>query len=426
MVQFAYSVLLSLLPILGTFIVVKIGWAFWVHYVQQSFISGIIWSMLEIKPPREVERSPVAMELFFTNAMYHMSSKGLDEEYWLGAVWFWYSLEIVSIEGQVHFYIRTPSRIKDLIKTQMYAQYPQSEVLEADDYTLAIPEITTTSEWQLWGCEFKTGKSDAYPIRTYVDYKLDEDPKEEYKIDPISPVIELFSSLGKGEQYWMQIVMKPQNKMYSTPGTLFKKHDWVTQVEIELQTLLAPYTRYNPKPDGKSFTREMREPSWMKDSIKLMQAKRSKLAFECGIRICYAAKRDKFDLNHRRNSRLIFRQYSNPSLNNLNRCNSTQADAYAWSSLLMNDKKVAILRQRMLTEYRERSFFHLPMRHSILGHLPWPICPLIFLNYFHPHTFILNVEELATLFHFPGQILKVPGLERVESKEASPPPNLPS
>jgi hypothetical protein len=35
------------------------------------------------------------------------------------------------------------------------------------------------------------------------------------------------------------------------------------------------------------------------------------------------------------------------------------------------------------------------------------------------------VEELATLWHFPGQILKVPTLERIESKEAAPPTNLP-
>ena len=40
-------------------------------------------------------------------------------------------------------------------------------------------------------------------------------------------------------------------------------------------------------------------------------------------------------------------------------------------------------------------------------------------------TFVLNVEEIATLWHFPGQILKIPTLERVESKEASPPTNLP-
>ena len=82
------------------------------------------------------------------------------------------------------------------------------------------------------------------------------------------------------------------------------------------------------------------------------------------------------------------------------------------------------LSDRMLEEYRERQFFHPPMRHKI--HLPWPLSPVIFPNFFHSHISVLNVEELASLWHFPGQILKVPTLERIESKEASPPTNLPT
>ena len=169
----------------------------WVHYIRQDFISGIDFVLLEIVPPRDVLRNPKAMELFFTNALYHFSYKGGREEYWQGAVWFWYSLEIASIDGQVHFYIRTPTRLRELIETQMYAQYPQAQVKEVEDYTLAVDEISPESAWQGWGCEFKLEKSEAYPIKTYVDYGLDKDPKEEYKIDPISPVIELFGSLQK-------------------------------------------------------------------------------------------------------------------------------------------------------------------------------------------------------------------------------------
>jgi hypothetical protein len=69
------------------------------------------------------------------------------------------------------------------------------------------------------------------------------------------------------------------------------------------------------------------------------------------------------------------------------------------------------------------------MRHIIFSHNNflsfWPISPAIFPGYLHVHTFVLNVAELATIFHFPGQILQVPTLERIESKEAAPPTNLP-
>ena len=137
---------------LGTCLLGYVAWTFWLHYVQQDFISGIAFVLLEIVPPREVLRSPQAMELFITNALYHFSYKGGKEEYWQGAVWFWFSLEIVSLEGQVHFYVRTPSRIKELIETQMYAQFPQAQVKEVPDYTLAVDEITPQSSWNAWGC----------------------------------------------------------------------------------------------------------------------------------------------------------------------------------------------------------------------------------------------------------------------------------
>src|SRR5690606_33289214 len=119
-----FSIIKAIAPLVGTIFLGWAAWKMWVHYIQQDFISGIDYVLLEVIPPREVVRSPQAMELFFSNALYHWSMKGGMEEYWQGAVWFWFSLEIVSIDGQVHFYIRTPTRVRGLVETQMYAQYP--------------------------------------------------------------------------------------------------------------------------------------------------------------------------------------------------------------------------------------------------------------------------------------------------------------
>lgn len=88
-------IVLWIAPLAGTFILGVIAWKVWVHYVQQDFISGIDFLLLEIIPPRDVLRSPKAMELFISNALYHFSYKGGLEEYWQGAVWFWFSLELV-------------------------------------------------------------------------------------------------------------------------------------------------------------------------------------------------------------------------------------------------------------------------------------------------------------------------------------------
>ncbi len=425
----------EILPLAGTVFLGWLAFKIWVHYIQQDFISGIEFVMLEIVPPREVLRSPKAMELFLTNALYHYSDKGGKEAYWQGAVWFWFSLEIVSLEGQVHFYIRTPSRLQGLIETQMYAQYPQSQVKVVEDYTSAVDEISPHSAWNAWGCEFGLNKPEAFPIKTYIDYGLDKDPKEEYKIDPISPVIEFFGSLQKDEQAWLQIVITPSKKSWHTKGTWLGSHNWVKETEVQLYKLLAPYSSHKEVKTAQELgigrsRIEIRVPPHMDDVIKRMRAKTAKIGFDVGIRVMYIAKKEAYDLNNRRNIRLIFRQYEQPDMNGLKRVNSTQGDAFNSQFFGLSSEKVMILADRMLHEYRERGFFHLPLRHHLLNNhnlsgIILLIVKQFFLPYFHPPVFVLNVEEIATLWHFPGQILKVPTLTRIESKEASPPPNLP-
>lgn len=436
LVYFAWKFNLTkgILALVGTALLGRIAWIWWVHYIQQDFISGIDFVLLEIIPPREVLRSPLATELFITNALYHFSDKGGKEEYWQGAVWFWFSLEIVSIEGQVHFYVRTPTRIRSLIETQMYAQYPQAQVKVAEDYTLAVDEIAPTSAWNGWGCEFGLLKPEAYPIRTYIDYGLDENPKEEYKVDPISPVIELFGSLEKGEQAWLQIIVTPSKKTYHTHGTWFGKHDWVAESKVQMNKLLLPFSSYKDAKEVKDIgigrsRIEVRVPEHFRNVVKRINEKTNKIGFDTGIRLLYVAKKEKFPIDQRtnnsRNVRLILRQYQNPDANGFNRINSAQGDAYS-GIFTASSKTVMMLANRLLHEYRERAFFHVPLRHRMFNKhtIPWPLSGIVKV-YFHHETYVLNVEELATLWHFPGQILKVPTLERIESKEASPPTNLP-
>lgn len=421
----------GVLPLLGTIILGKLAWKLWLHYIQQDFISGIDFVLLEIVPPRDVLRSPKAMELFITNALYHHSFKGGKEEFWQGAVWFWFSLEIVSLEGQVHFYIRTPTRVRGLIETQMYAQYPQSQIKEVEDYTLGVDEISKKSSWNGWGCEFALHKKEAFPIKTYVDFGLDKDPKEEFKVDPISSVVELFGSMQKGEQMWMQIVVTPAKVEYHTHGTWFKTHDWIIESQLVLKKMLEPYTRTQKGLEGK-IAQEIRIPDFYKNVAAGMSAKTAKLGFETGIRVMYIAKKEVYNMSNRRNLRLVFRQYAKPDSNEFDRVNSAQADRYS-GIFTASQKTIWLLANRMLKEYRERSFFHESLRQRFFSqaYWHWPI-PEVFTfdaiikAYVHSHTFILNTEEIATLWHFPGQILKVPTLERIESKEAAPPTNLPT
>ena len=418
--NFFYNIFLFILPIGVTMLLGYLAWTVWKHYVKTEWISGIKWIVLEVIPPRDVLRSPKAMELFLTNSLYQIAGKDRRSQYWKGAVRLWFSLEIVSIDGQVHFYIRIPSRLKSLVETQMYAQYPQAQIKEIDDYTLAVPSVGGDSGRDFWGCEWKLTKPDVYPIKTYVDFGLDKDPKEEFKVDPLSPLIELFGSIQKGEQMWLQIVIRANDKKYHTIGTYFDEHNLMKEAEKEISKITKEFTNVN-----ENKVKNIMPSPWQKDIVPAITQKVTKLTFETGIRLCYVAKKEASDGNNKKSLRLIFRQYDAPHLNSFARTNgsglATFFQIFQGNRFFISDKTRRDFTNTFLNAYRERAFFYMPLRQK---KLPFPFSMFV-KKYNQPNTFVLNTEELATIWHFPGQILKVPGLERVESKQASPPSNLP-
>ena len=59
----------------------------------------------------------------------------------------------------------------------------------------------------------------------------------------------------------------------------------------------------------------------------------------------------------------------------------------------------------MLDAYKKRAYFYKPHKRE--------------------NIFVLNTEELATLFHLPGMVSATPTFGRVESKKGQAPANLP-
>ncbi|MCX6754201.1 MAG: hypothetical protein NTV03_04065, partial [Candidatus Nomurabacteria bacterium] len=396
----------------------------WHHYRQERFIMGIKWVLLEIQVPRDVIKSPAAMELIFTNAFYHKSGKGFWEQYIQGAPWFWFSLEIVSLDGRVHFFIRTPTRMRNLVETQIYGQYPQAKVVEVDDYAYHVPQYKKEGDWNMWGCEFKKLKEDFLPIKTYRNFGDDMKTgiKEEFKIDPITPTIEYLGSIPRGQQVWMQIIIRWSIKKYHshiTGGHI----DFYQANEEYLRKVLSTFTKYSPKAgQGGIDTFEVRAPAFLDPMVKQVASNAQQIHFDCGVRlIALSDKRlcseDQFQ-NLRREVRLLFRQYAAPSINELDRVNSTQFDA-PWSD--PTGLALTKIKKRMLDWYRMRVFFHPPLQYAINY-------PKILASFFPSHKaniFVVSTEELATLFHFPGMVSETPSFKRIESKIAKPPSNLP-
>jgi len=399
-----------------------IAFHLWHHYRQERFIMGIKWVLLEIHVPRDVIKSPAAMELIFSNAFYHKSMKGFWEEFMIGAPWLWFSLEIVSIDGRVHFYVRTPSRIRGLVETEIYAQYPQAKVIEVEDYTMNVPQYTKDGNWNVWGAEFTKKLDDARPIKTYKQMEdMKSGIKEEYRIDPITPTIEFLGSLSKGQQMWIQIVIRQSIKKYHSHTG--KHVDFDAHAEEYMKEILRPFTKLSKGTGlGGQDSMEVRAPGFLDPIIKQMMIALQQIHFDCGIRIVTLSDKrlisdDKFN-ELRRDARLIFRQFAQPYSNELDRRNPTQFDA-PWSD--PTGLALTKIKRRMLNFYRMRTFFHPPLQYTF----KYPAVLSMFFPSGKPNIFVLSNEELATLFHFPGMVSETPSFKRIESKIAKPPSNLP-
>lgn len=369
----------------------------WLRAKRIDWISQIEWTMLEIKIPRDITKSPKAMEIVM-NVFHQTSTGNFIDQYLKGRVRDWFSLELVSIEGDVRFFIRTPSSYKDVIEAQVYAQYPSVEIHEVPDYTRYVDYQGEHSNWDVWGTEFKLDREDAFPIKTYVDFGLDrEGIKEEEKSDPITSTIETLGSLGRGEQMWVQILIRATGKKFKKPGTWFQSHDWQKEGEQLIEKIIAGARgRTGNTPTSPVLLTKVEE-----KKVEAIERNISKLGFDCGIRGLYLARRDIFNNGRIDGLTGIFRQYSSKELNELSPTNLTKFK-YPWQDV--KKKRVTQKKKKMFEAYKRRSYFYPPFRR---------------------HPFVLNTEELATIYHFPGGVAETPTFGRIESKKGEPPPHLP-
>jgi hypothetical protein len=185
-----------------------------------------------------------------------------------------------------------------------------------------------------------------------------------------------------------------------------------------LDKMLAPYATIR-KNDTAGLGIDARTPERLKDTVKSVEAKRDKLAFDTGIRCMYVARKEHYNKNTYRALRTMFRQYAMNSLNSFERRYSTQYD-YPWADPSGNT--LLKMKNRMLDQYRLRLYFYPQLRYSFS--YPWPLS--FFYPSHHPQPFILNTEEIATIFHFPGMVSRTPSFKRIDSRKSQPPSNLPT
>jgi hypothetical protein len=405
----ALSLALFIAPIWLPFLLLGGARSLWLVMKRSEFIARQKYLLLEIKPPRNLVKTPLAMEAFLST-LHLTGGEATWYAKWIqGSIRTFFSLEIASFEGQVHFFIWTRANFRRIIESQLYAQYPGVQIIEAPDYTRLIS--ARTEEWGVWGCDFVHTAADPLPIKTYVEYGLDKVQKEPEQVDPLANLIEYLASVGKGEYLWLQFIIRA-HKGEKYKGKLNDKGNPFTWIdagnEIIQEIRKATRESYIDVVSGEERPGFPNPTKGQMEKIAAIERNTSKLAFDVGGRGIYIARPDKFNPIAITHMIALFKPFNSEGWNGI-RAKKWLMDFndYPW------EIGAAKLKETYCTElvqaFRRRQFFYDPFGFGVSGH----------------DAMVLSTEELATIYHIPSRAVETPGLERIQSATGEAPANLP-
>lgn len=319
------------------------------------------------------------------------------------------SFEIASKNRSIKFYVAFPENLRNLVEGQIYAQYPDVEIEDCKDYTNEI-EFAENAV----GTELKFMDSDVYPIKRYPQF---EDKLTRVAIDPVAGIT---SSLVKfddaADEAWIQVVVTPLPDRWRilltkcvrilNKGIFGKIESFETFYARAFTTRkLWPRIVFFPvyfvfyirglfvtaridgdrgaysssSDDVEELTSKQHE---RESSIDAAMDKVVRPLFETTIRIVYVPKNKNLS-KARVKLREIggsFKQFNFPHLNGF------EVKKFLYGKAVLNAYRKRIIRDG----------------------------------------FILNNEELATVYHFPNLLVKTPTIHWVNSRKLEPPADLPT
>ena len=384
----------------------------WVEQVRdREFLASIKRILLEIIPPQNVEKSPKLMESFFNGLHGVQTTIPKSDFYMKGKVIEWFSLELVGDSGQIHFYIRCPEWDRGIVESNLYAQYPDVQIVEVEDYVKKVPLILPNKKWEVWGAEAKLTQPDPMPIRTYDKFQEDITGK---MIDPLASILEVIGKLSPNQKVWFQILINPEpegwehneglkminelTKRSNKPEGIFERL-WadISDVFGNLIKALSGPVEFATKEEKKEEAPlEFRLTPGEKERLKALEENMNKNVYKTKISFVYIGKKENYDKGG-----VVggfwggMKQFSDLYSNGISIFDDSKT--YAW--YFMMKSRLRYRQRRLVRRYVDR---------DPTG-----------------HTFYLSTTELATIFHMPDMSVMTPSLTRVESKLGGAPANLP-
>ncbi len=327
--------------------------------------------MLEI--PRENDKKELAAEQML--AALHGILRSKRELRLSGTLQEHISLEIAAKGQRIRFYIWTPKHLQAFVEGQIYAQYPTVQITEQEiDYSERQfeQEVIHTAELTLT-------ENETMPIKTFPSFE----------VDPLASITATLAKLDKeDEEMWIQIIARPIADDWHKRGTKMVarirggRGSIGTGGTATLNYAGQAFAALVRPPDasGKEGVSAPEVSERDKARITAIETKTQKLGYQVKIRLLYAG-------NDQRTARLrmqaligAFKQFNTTNLNGF----KAKADSFK------HDKQL---------EYQTRFFID--------------------------NGFILNIEELASLFHLPHTTVETPNIVWATTKTAEPPANIP-
>jgi hypothetical protein len=340
----------------------------WVE--QQKYV------LLKVSVPKENEKAPVAAEQMF--AAIHGLHRDSRSRFFEGSMQEHVSFEIASQDQRINFYAYVPEAQKSFVEGQIYAQYPKAVISPVEDYV--HPE--TLRGKSLAETELKMTNKDVYPIKTFLNFE---------DVDPLSGITAVLGDLAEGEEVWVQILARPVDDRWHQRGESELKalqagrksggaavFGGVGKFAGELfSAATAP-----PAPAAGGGKPQAPPPVQVDEALSSgLREKGAKLGYETKIRIV-AVSTSPAQARNRLNAAIgAFKQF-----------NTTNLNGFTAGKIITKEDKI-------VPAYRARLF---------MDHGP-----------------ILNIEELASVFHLPNVSVETPTISWTASSQGEPPENLP-
>ena len=325
--------------------------------------------MMEI--PKDNDKKELAAEQLF--ASLHGILRDATELRNSGGVQEHLSFEIASSGNQIRFFVWVPKVLQSFVEGQIYSQYPSVQI-----YRMKEDYVDRREKYPVaYSAEVTLTENDALPIKTF----------ESFEVDPLAGITGTLAKLNPngGEELWIQILTRP------IPDDWHKKSDsWIKAVKagktfdlfhIDWQWFAEVIAALWRPPEGgteQPVTVELSERD--KTRIAKAEEKATKLGYSVKIRLAYVGQDE---VNAKLNMQALvgtFKQYNSTNLNGFKMLGGTF------------DKNA-------LDAYKERQFTD--------------------------SGFILNISELASVYHLPHTNVETPNIVWASSKTAEPPAKLP-